>query len=147
MDELKRFDPFLKPASSRAADAKRLRLMVIDDDRALREALKDALAPPYEVVCRPQGEDSIRELAERQPGLLILDIGVPGETGAELRRKIHAHPRLHGLPILCMTARPGDDAGAAGLGAGSDYFIAKPFELSALRDRIATLLDGQLSPN
>ena len=147
MDELKKFDPFLKLESSRAADAKRLRLMVIDDDRALRETLKAALAPPFQVVCRPQGEEAIEELAEFQPGLLILDIGAPGETGAGLRRKIRAHPRLHGLSILCMTARPENDPGASAPGAGAEYIIAKPFEVAALRERIEVLLDGQPSPN
>ena len=147
MDEIRGFDPFLNREFSRAAAAKRLRLMVIDDNRAWRDALKASLSPAYEVICRPQGEDALKDIAERQPGLLILDVSRPGRAGSDLCQKIRAHPTLNSLPILFMTARQDGAAIAEGLGAGSDYFIAKPFEISALEERVEMLLNGQPSPN
>ena len=131
MDEIKKFDPFLEQRRDPASDWNRSRVMVVHDDPAVREELKAGLEG-YEVFCLPQGDAVLGELERLRPGLLLLD------SGAELCAKIRAHEGLSGLPILFMTS---------GQGAVGDYYIAKPFELEALRERVELLLASQPSPN
>lgn len=138
MDEIKKFDPFLEQRRDPASEWNPSRVMVVDNDPALRKTLKAGLEPDYEVFCLPHGGGVLGEIEARRPGLLLLDLGLPGGAGAELRGKIRAHAALSSLPILFMTA---------GHGAGGDYYISKPFELEALRERIEMLLDSQPSPN
>lgn len=136
MDEIKRFDPFLKQELPAAAAWKRSRLMIVDGDSTQREALKTALEDHYEVLCRPYGAGLISELASLLPGLLILDVSVKSPEAAALCKKIRAHHLLRSLPILFMTS-----------GKSDDYHIAKPFEVPELLARIEVVFDSQPSPN
>lgn len=136
MDEIKRFDPFLKQELTASAVWKRSRLMVIDGDAVLRETLQAALAEHYEVISRPYGSGLITQLAALQPGLLILDASGSSRQADDLCRKIRAHPVLRSLPVLFMTS-----------GQDDDYHIAKPFEAEDLLERIEVVLNSQPSSN
>ncbi|GEJ56250.1 response regulator [Anaeromyxobacter diazotrophicus] len=107
------------------------RVLVVDDDGALRELLTDYLElQGIEVVAADSGEAALRELqGPRPPDLVVLDIRMPGISGNEVLRRMKADPRLEHIPVAAMTGmRPGEFQ----LVAPPDEFLAKPFDVESL---------------
>lgn len=119
-------------------------LMVIDDDGTIREMLRVSLESRYTVVCLPSGEGVLREIEQSRPRLLVLDVNMPGADGHEVCEKIRAEARFRRLPILFITVRGDDATFLKSLQSGGNALILKPFEIGALRERIAHLLGSAL---
>jgi two-component system response regulator MprA len=114
-------------------------VLVVDDDRAIRDSLARALIlEGYEVRMAVDGVEGI--VAARGPGvdLVVLDVMMPGIDGLGLCRLLRAEG--HRVPILMLTARVELGARVAGLDAGADDYLAKPFELDELLARLRALL-------
>lgn len=106
------------------------RVLVVDDDGALRELLTDYLElQGIEVVAVDSGEAALRELqGPKPPDLVVLDIRMPGISGDEVLRRMKADPRLARIPVAAMTGmRPGEFQ----LVAAPDEFLAKPFDVES----------------
>jgi two-component system response regulator MprA len=116
-----------------------VRILVVDDDRAVREALRRALAlAGYEVEAAEQGEEALELVAQAVPDAVVLDIGLPGIDGLEVCRRIR---RLgNRVPILMVTARDAVDDRIAGLDVGADDYMVKPFDVGELKARVRALL-------
>lgn len=119
--------------------------MVIDDDSLIRAMLQTALEKDYSVVCLCNGDEALLSIEEHSPRLLILDINIPGSNGYEICRKVRSHAKSKRLPILFMTIRKDDASFLKSLESGGDAAICKPFEMSALRERIEYLLKSYSS--
>jgi two-component system response regulator MprA len=117
-----------------------MEILVVDDERAVRESLRRALAlEGYSVELASDGEEALRRLALRPPpDAVVLDILMPGVDGLEVCR--HVRGQGIGVPILMLTARAEVDSRVAGLDAGADDYLPKPFALAELLARLRALL-------
>src|SRR4051795_6632733 len=114
-------------------------VLVVDDDPQLREALTRALQlDGYDVSTANNGAQALDAVSNRRPDLMVLDVMMPYVGGLDVCRTLRE--RRDRLPILVLTAR--DEVGdrVAGLDAGADDYLTKPFALDELRARLRALL-------
>ncbi len=115
------------------------RVLVADDEPAVRRALERALAlEQHEVVLAGDGEEALDCLAHRPPDVLILDVLMPRVDGLEVCRRLRSAGDR--TPILMLTARDAIDDRVEGLDAGADDYLVKPFALRELQARLRALL-------
>jgi two-component system response regulator MprA len=116
-----------------------MRILVVDDDRAVRDALRRVLTlADYEVECVEDGEAALDAVTRRAADALVLDIGMPGIDGFEVCRRLRADGNR--VPILMLTARVDVADRVAGLDAGADDYLPKPFDVEELKARLRALL-------
>lgn len=116
-----------------------MRILVVDDDPAVRRALEHALRRDgYEVALAASGGEALSEHAENPPDAVVLDVMMPEPNGLEICRRLREAG--DGTPILLLTARDLIDDRVAGLDAGADDYLVKPFALAELRARLRALL-------
>ena len=115
------------------------RVLVVDDEPAVRRALERALRlERYDVELAGDGEEALDALASSPPDAVILDIGMPRLDGLEVcRRMRQAGDRT---PVLMLTARDAIDDRVEGLDVGADDYLVKPFALRELQARLRALL-------
>jgi two-component system response regulator MprA len=115
-------------------------ILVVDDERAVRESLRRALElEGYAVELAQDGEEALARVTREPPlDAVILDVLMPGIDGLETCRRI----RTGGVsvPVLMLTARAEIDSRVAGLDAGADDYLPKPFALAELLARLRALL-------
>jgi two-component system response regulator MprA len=115
------------------------RILVVDDDRAVRDALQRALTlDGYDAAVAPDGVDALRAVRAGAPDAVVLDVNLPGVDGFGVTRRL----REDGVdvPILLLTARDDVHDRVTGLDAGADDYLVKPFALDELRARLRALL-------
>jgi two-component system response regulator MprA len=116
-----------------------MRVLVVDDERPVREALERALKlERYEVVLAKDGMDALRAFADAPTDVIVLDILMPRLDGLEVCRRIREAG--DSTPILLLTARDAVRDRVAGLDAGADDYLVKPFALEELLARLRALL-------
>jgi two-component system response regulator MprA len=115
------------------------RILVVDDDRAIRESLARALElDGYEVALASDGAAALATIRESRPDVAIVDVMMPNIDGLTVCRVLRAEKDR--LPILMLTARTETSDRVAGLDAGADDYLPKPFELDELMARLRALL-------
>ncbi len=116
-----------------------VRILVVDDEPAVRESLVSSLVfEDYEVETAVDGLDAIGRLDEARHDLVILDVLMPRLDGLTTCRRLRA--RGDTLPVLMLTARDTIGDRVTGLDAGADDYLVKPFELDELLARVRALL-------
>jgi len=117
-----------------------MKVMVVDDERAVRESLRRALElEGYEVELAEDGDDALARIAgSSHPDALILDVLMPTMDGLEVCRRLRRDGNL--VPVLMLTARTEVESRVAGLDAGADDYLPKPFALEELLARLRALL-------
>jgi two-component system, OmpR family, response regulator MprA len=117
-----------------------VKILVVDDERAVRESLRRALElEGYEIALADDGLAALETLeVGGEPDAMILDVLMPGLDGLEVARRIRRGGSR--LPILMLTARVEVDDRVAGLDAGADDYVTKPFALEELLARVRALL-------
>jgi len=118
-----------------------VKILVVDDERAVRESLRRALElEGYEIELAGDGSEALASLGddEQQADAVILDVLMPGVDGIEVCRRVRANGNR--VPILMLTARDEVENRVAGLDAGADDYVTKPFALDELLARIRALL-------
>jgi two-component system, OmpR family, response regulator MprA len=116
-----------------------MRILVVDDEPAVRSALDRALRlERYDVDVAADGRAALDALAERRPDAVVLDVAMPGVDGLEVTRRLRAAGER--VPVLLLTARDAVDDRVAGLDAGADDYLVKPFALRELHARLRALL-------
>ena len=114
------------------------RVLVVDDDPAVREMLTDYLTEHgYDVAVAAGGEAMRAELARTLPAVVLLDVGLPGEDGLTLARYVRER---YDLGIIMVTGADEVIDRVAGLEVGADDYIAKPFDPRELRARLKSVL-------
>lgn len=116
-----------------------MRILVVDDDRAVRESLRRSLQfNGYQVELAADGQQALDWLAHQRPDALVLDVMMPRVDGLEVARRLRSAG--DDLPILALTARDAVSDRVAGLDAGADDYLPKPFALEELLARLRALL-------
>jgi two-component system response regulator PhoP len=116
-----------------------MRVLVVEDEAALREALKaDLTAAGYTVDLAADGEEGLYAALEYPIDVAIIDLGLPKLSGLELIRRLRAQGKTYG--VLVLTARDRWQDKVEGLGAGADDYVAKPFHFGEVQARLAALL-------
>jgi two-component system response regulator MprA len=116
-----------------------MRLLVVDDDRALREVLRRSLElAGYEVRLTDSGAGALADVASSAPDAVVLDIGLPDIDGLEVCRLLRREGNR--VPVLMLTARDAVSDRIDGLDAGADDYLVKPFDIDELKARIRALL-------
>ncbi len=116
-----------------------MKVLVVDDDAAVRNSLDRALRlNGYEVDLAVDGVDALNRVTRNTPDALVLDILMPNIDGLEVCRRMRANGDP--TPILMLTAQDGVSERVAGLDAGADDYLPKPFALEELLARLRALL-------
>ncbi|HEX2498499.1 MAG: response regulator transcription factor [Actinomycetes bacterium] len=116
-----------------------MRVLVVDDDQAVRESLRRSLSfNGYDVELATDGLEALDRIAKQRPDALVLDLMMPRLDGLETCRRLRSAGE--DLPILVLTARDAVADRVAGLDAGADDYLPKPFALEELLARLRALL-------
>lgn len=118
--------------------SRRRKILIIDDDAALRNSLAEQLAAEYDTVEAATGADGLDAATTRQFDIILLDVGLPDLDGREVCRRM----RSAGVtaPIIMLTALAGDRDTIEGLDAGANDYVTKPFRLGVLLARLRAQL-------
>jgi two-component system response regulator MprA len=120
-----------------------MRILVVDDEQAVREALDRALRlEGYEVDLAGDGSEALALIAKRPPDAVVLDLMMPQINGLEVCRRLRAGGDR--TPVLILTARDGVSDRVTGLDAGADDYVVKPFALEELLARLRALVRRSL---
>jgi two-component system phosphate regulon response regulator OmpR len=134
----------LRPASLAQLADDAPHLLIVDDDRRIRDLLSRYLhGEGYRVTTADSAADARAKLDGLRFDLLILDVMMPGETGFDLAKSIRI---ASAVPILMLTARAETESRITGLELGADDYVAKPFEPRELSLRIANILKRASPP-
>jgi two-component system, OmpR family, response regulator MprA len=116
-----------------------MRLLVVDDDRALRDVLRRALTlAGYDVRLAESGAGALADVASSAPDAVVLDVGLPDIDGLEVCRLLRREGNR--VPVLMLTARAAVSDRIDGLDAGADDYLVKPFDVDELKARLRALL-------
>lgn len=116
------------------------RVLVVDDDVDVAKSIEASLRKQYQVFVVFSGIEAIKEARRHRPDLIVLDVIMPGMDGLETCRELRVDPALANVPILFLTALGRPEDRVAGLRAGADDYLTKPFNLEELQLRIAAIL-------
>jgi len=120
-------------------DRNDMRILLVEDDRALGEGIRTALKPEgYTVDWLQDGASALHALSHESFELAILDLGLPRMDGLEVLKRLRAS--ANPIPVLVLTARDATGDRIAGLDAGADDYLVKPFDVAELKARLRALL-------
>lgn len=115
-------------------------ILIVDDEPTGQDVLEGLLAGQgYQMAFAPDGPSALVKAALLTPDVILLDVMMPGMDGFDVCRQLRADPILAEVPIILITALDDDDSRLAGIEAGADDFITKPFNRVELRARIRTI--------
>ncbi len=132
--------PSLRPSSPAREAGQPARILITDDDPAARELLTGLVQDlGYEALAVPDAESALTAVAATPPDLILSDVAMPGLSGFDLCRRLKSDPATRLIPVVLITGI-GEEHKIAGIEAGADDFLGKPFSQSDLRARIRALL-------
>ena len=112
-------------------------VLVVDDEEAIRDMIRFALEKAGMAVQLAAGaQEALERISESRPDIILLDWMMPGVSGLELTRRLRRDAYTEDIPIIMLTARVTEDDKVAGLEAGTDDYVVKPFSPRELLARI-----------
>lgn len=130
-----RFSAYVGSEKDRA-----MKVMVVEDERDIRDILKNLLEDEgFQVVAFENGLNILDDLTTNEPDLLLLDQILPGKTGVEAVREVRGSEKFAKLPIIMVTGLSGEDDKVTALDLGADDYVTKPFYPKELAARIKAL--------
>lgn len=116
------------------------RILVIEDDRPLAEVLAYNLKQAgYEVLLATDGQDGITQAQLKSPDVILLDLMLPVVDGLDVCRRLRSDALTRDLPIIMLTAKTEESDQLVGFSLGADDYVAKPFSVKILLERIKAL--------
>lgn len=117
------------------------RILIVEDEPAIRDMVAYALRKgEFEPVTAGDGREAQAAIAERVPDLILLDWMLPGMSGVEFAKRLRSEERTRSIPLIMLTARGEEQDKVAGLEAGADDYVTKPFSPRELVARIKAVL-------
>jgi len=124
---------------NRADSERKETILIIEDDRSLREGLAmNFHFQGYDVLTAADGEEGMLKAFDARPDLIVLDITLPGFSGLDILSELRE--RCESVPVLILSARDTTDNKIEGLRLGADDYVTKPFELPELLARVQAML-------
>jgi DNA-binding response OmpR family regulator len=121
------------------AEAPRGTVLIVEDDRSLREGLATNFAHRrWKVLAASDGKEGLAAALEQRPDLVVLDLMLPGLDGFEVLRELRR--RGTEIPVLILTARGSMEDKLSGFGLGADDYVTKPFQLPELMARAEAMV-------
>ncbi|MGH7197218.1 MAG: diguanylate cyclase [Candidatus Omnitrophota bacterium] len=121
---------------------KKEKVLIVDNDQAVADLLKRALEHGgYEVHMARNGKQALLQVDEVRPGLILLDVVMPGMDGLEVKAKLNQKEATAGIPVIFLTGKGETHDKVEGLRLGADDYVTKPFEISELLARVKAALD------
>lgn len=114
--------------------------LVVEDNADMREFVAECLSPSFAVVPAADGLQGLARARETRPDLVVTDLVMPGMDGLTLLKALRADEPLRAVPVILLTARGTEAARLAGLAAGADDYLVKPFSAAELLARSRNLL-------
>jgi PAS domain S-box-containing protein len=139
LQEAFRWDATMSPASDvefSRDGLRRGRIVVVDDNRDMREYLSNLLSPSYEVTALADGNAALAEIRRHPPDLVLTDVMMPGLDGFGLLKGMRGGDRTASIPLIMLSARAGEEARVEGASAGADDYLVKPFTARELLARV-----------
>jgi DNA-binding response OmpR family regulator len=116
-------------------------ILIVEDDRSLAEVLDYNLRRDgYDTVVANDGQDGLRQARVKGPDLVLLDLMLPLVDGLEVCRRLRADPVTRNMLVLMLTAKTEETDEVVGFSVGTDDYVAKPFSVKVLLERIRALL-------
>ncbi|MEX0610863.1 MAG: response regulator [Pirellulales bacterium] len=116
-------------------------ILIVEDDRSLAEVLEYNLRQDgYETLVANNGQEGLRQARLRSPDLVLLDLMLPLVDGLEICRRLRADPLTRKILVLMLTAKTEETDEVVGFSVGTDDYVAKPFSVKVLLERIRALL-------
>jgi DNA-binding response OmpR family regulator len=117
------------------------KILIVDDDPDMVEMLRLALhSEGYAIRTAVNGREALRKALVSPPDLVLLDLIMPGLHGFNVCERLRSHSATASVPIIMVTALPGELPRLAGMELGADVYIRKPFEIQELVSRVGNLL-------
>jgi putative two-component system response regulator len=114
--------------------------LVVDDDASSRITMEAMLSSEnYELHFAENGSQALSMAAEIRPDIILLDVMMPGMSGFEVCKRLRLMPNLAEVPIVLVTALDDQESRMAGMKAGADDFVSKPFDSHELRLRVQNM--------
>jgi two-component system phosphate regulon response regulator PhoB len=116
-------------------------ILIIEDDRSLAEVLEyNFRQEGYQTLVANDGQDGLRQARLRMPDLIVLDLMLPLVDGLEICRRLRADPATRNILVLMLTAKTEETDEVVGFSVGTDDYVAKPFSVKVLLERVRALL-------
>jgi DNA-binding response OmpR family regulator len=117
-------------------------VLIIEDDADIAELVRHALERDgaFRVRVEADGAAGLARALETPPDLILLDLNLPGMDGMEICRALRDHDSTRAVPLIMLTARVEESRRVAGLDAGADDYVSKPFSIKELLARVRALL-------
>lgn len=115
-------------------------LLVIDDNKDIREMVSELMKDDYNIVTAHNGKEGIRKATKYVPDLIICDVMMPGIDGMEVCSKLKSETVTSHIPVLMLTACSLDEQRVQGFDSGADGYLAKPFSTPVLKSQAASLI-------
>jgi PAS domain S-box-containing protein len=126
----------LSPGQPEIEVGKRARVLLVDDNRDMREYVERLLSRRYDVISVSNGNEGLVAIRALPPDLVLTDIMMPGLNGFEFLRHLRADTATSTIPVILLSARAGEEAESEGLEAGADDYLVKPFTARELMARV-----------
>ncbi|HEX2911772.1 MAG TPA: response regulator [Chloroflexia bacterium] len=135
------FNPEVDRLQNLSQSGTRGTVLIIEDSSDIRALLVELLEDEgYHVFEAASGEDGIVSAVENRPGIILLDLSLPGINGWETCRRLRALPEITTTPIVALTAHSAENHREMALQAGCNGFINKPFDVDVLLNQVATFI-------
>ncbi|MEO8657988.1 MAG: ATP-binding protein [Bryobacteraceae bacterium] len=126
------------------AEGRRFRILIADDNADMRDHIRRILGLDYyDIIAVADGRAALDAARDAMPDLILSDVMMPSLDGFELIRELRADAGLREVPVILLSARAGEEARTAGIAAGADDYLTKPFSSRELLARVQTTLKHQ----
>ena len=118
-------------------------ILAVDDEQLNLNIINELLSDDYEVHTAEDGVECLKSIEKRTPDLLLLDVGMPKLNGLDVCKKLREQQKYKNLPIIFLSAFAAEEDMVAGINAGADKYISKPFKPLELLDIVNLMLNNE----
>ncbi len=136
-------ETYLKEEVDVKSHQQRQKILVVDDNRDLREFLAESLSSNYYVMTAVDGEEGYKLALEKEFDLVVSDVMMPKVNGLEMCKQLKNNIHTSHLPVILLTAKGQEEDVVEGLEYGADDYISKPFNLNVLQAKISSLIENR----